>query len=306
MAAITAENSGQIHVLEGNHLIGRSLHCSLRLEDASVSGEHAALRWSGEEWLLKDLASRYGTFLNGQPVRPGVPLPLAKGARLAFGRDETTWFLSDVGPPEVMVAPVAGGSALFRADGMIAIPSPEEPLGVVYQDPAGRWVLDVAGALEVLSDHRSFVVDGRQWRLCNTSPLLSTSMRGDAKEVMAIDAVELHFTVSRDEEHVEVVVLWNGRRVALAPRSHHYVLLTLARQRLHDIANGVEPGDAGWIAHEELLRSLQLTPERFNLDIFRARRQFASAGFAPAVDIVERRPGREVRIGVAQLFIRSA
>src|SRR2546430_3705038 len=58
---------------------------------------HASMRWTGRTWVVKDLGSRYGTFVNMQALQPGVPVPLRRGARLAFGRDKRTWLMSDDG-----------------------------------------------------------------------------------------------------------------------------------------------------------------------------------------------------------------
>jgi pSer/pThr/pTyr-binding forkhead associated (FHA) protein len=304
MGVLCEESTGQINVLETHHLVGRSYHCSLRLLESSVSGEHASLRWTPSGWVLKDLASRYNTFLNAQPIQPGVPVPISKGARLAFGRNGSTWLMTEEGPPEVMVVPVSGGPALFRRDGMIAIPSQEDPVAVAFQSNDGGWMLDQSSRVESIREQAPFVVDSVQWRLCNTSPLLPTSLTGEQREMMTLEEVKLHFEVSRNEEHVEITARWRDRLLALGSRSHHYALLIMARLRVRDRERGEPPAAAGWTAQTELLRLLQVTPERLNLDIFRARRQFGAEGFIPAAGIVERRPtARELRIGVSEVTI---
>ncbi len=40
--------------------------------DATVSGHHAEIRWQAPHWVLYDMGSLNGTFLNGQPVRRAV------------------------------------------------------------------------------------------------------------------------------------------------------------------------------------------------------------------------------------------
>src|SRR6185436_14326708 len=128
----------------------------------------------------------------------------------------------------------------------------------------------------------------------------SLAAGSEGRETMALGETELHFAVSRSEEHVEITANWRGRLIEMGARSHHYVLLTLARVRLRDIERGEQSNRAGWIDQGELLKQLALGPEKLNLDIFRARRQFGAAGFIPADGIVERRPAtRELRLGVA-------
>jgi hypothetical protein len=309
MASLRQVESDRQVALEGRHLVGRSPRCSLRLDDPSVSGEHALLRWTGRGWTAKDLGSRFGTFLDGKALNAGVTVRLNLGARLAVGRDKSTWVLEDAGEPELMVVTVQGGPALLRNDGMIAIPSQERPTAVLYQNQRGDWVLEEAGKQELVREEVPFVVEGQAFRLCNTSPVPLTSMLGTA--VGASDAVPLaecglRFVVSRDEEKVRLEVVWRDRVVDLGVRAHHYTLVTLARILVRERGQGRPQADSGWVEQEELLRQLQFSPERLNLDIFRARRQLSAAGFVPAAGIVERKPGtRELRIGVCDCFVES-
>jgi hypothetical protein len=304
MGVICEEATGRICVLEAHHLIGRSHRCSLQLSELSVSGEHASLRWTGRAWVLKDLGSRYGTFLNAQSLQPGVAADLKKGDRLAFGREKRTWVMTEEDCPQVMVVPAEGGPAVFQHDGLIALPSLERPEAVIFQDLEGRWVLDQAGQVDLIKEHVPFIFEGTRWRLCNASPAQPTSLAagGEGRETMALGETRLHFQVSRSEEHVEISARWRDRLIEMGARSHHYVLLTLARVRMRDIERGEQASRAGWIDQHELLKQLALGPEKLNLDIFRARRQFGAAGFIPAAGIVERRPAtRELRLGVSAL-----
>lgn len=49
-------------------VIGRSLYCTLVVDDASVSRLHAALRRSGEWLEVADLGSCNGTYVNGRRI----------------------------------------------------------------------------------------------------------------------------------------------------------------------------------------------------------------------------------------------
>jgi hypothetical protein len=306
MGAIRDLVTGRVYALEAHHLIGRSHRCSLRLTESSVSGEHASLRWTGGAWAIKDLGSRYGTFVNTRPLQPGIPMSLNCEARLAFGRDSRTWVVTDDSPPEVMAMADGTGESLLQRDGLIAIPSVDRPVAVLFQNAQGSWVLEQAGRVDIVQEQTPFVVEGGIWRLCNASLPQPTSMTGDGRETMGLTDVQLRFRISRNEEHVDLSARWRDRVVELGARSHHYALVTLARIRLRDAAAGEPPSAAGWIEVEELLRQLQHTPERLNLDIFRARRQFGAAGFVPGAGIVERRPAtKQVRIGVGDLIVET-
>lgn len=65
-----------------------------------------------------------------------------------------------------------------------------------------------------------------------------------------------------------------------------------------------EAWDAGWIPRDRLLRLLGTTPEALNVDIHRARRQFASIGLKDAANIIERRrEAAEIRLGTSCVAI---
>jgi S1-C subfamily serine protease len=62
--------------------IGRSRQCNLRVDDESVSANHARLERRGDEFWILDLSSTNGTYLNGR--RMGEAL-LSNGDRVRFG-----------------------------------------------------------------------------------------------------------------------------------------------------------------------------------------------------------------------------
>ena len=49
-----------------DHIFGRDLRCSSVLKGNAVSRFHARISWNGENWCLRDLGSRNGTYLNGR------------------------------------------------------------------------------------------------------------------------------------------------------------------------------------------------------------------------------------------------
>jgi pSer/pThr/pTyr-binding forkhead associated (FHA) protein len=57
--------------------IGRDGTNDIVVTDRSVSGSHAMVQFTESEWVLTDLGSRNGTFLNGQPVV--TPIQMREG-----------------------------------------------------------------------------------------------------------------------------------------------------------------------------------------------------------------------------------
>ncbi len=66
--------------------LGRGADNDVVLADASVSEEHARLRLAGGVWLLRDLGSVNGSWVDGEPVHG--ELPLASGSSIRLGTAE--------------------------------------------------------------------------------------------------------------------------------------------------------------------------------------------------------------------------
>jgi len=116
---------------------------------------------------------------------------------------------------------------------------------------------------------------------------------------------QLRLQVSLNEEHVYLSITLSGaRQLDLGERSHHYCLLTLARQRLSDARRGVDSSGQGWLEREQLSRMLGLDTAHLNIQLHRLRQQIARA-LPPGTrldEVVERRRG-ELRLGTLPFCI---
>jgi hypothetical protein len=65
--------------------VGRSTTADVQLEDASISKSHAAFQRHGEEWFVKDVRSRNGTYVDGTRLELGGRVALRSGAQVTFG-----------------------------------------------------------------------------------------------------------------------------------------------------------------------------------------------------------------------------
>jgi hypothetical protein len=302
--AVLESDQGVPCTLWGDHLVGRAPEAALRLEDQGVSWRHASLRWTGRIWELQDLGSLNGTFVDAQRVDPGARVALRVGAQLRFGDASSLWLVVDLDPPQPTATALDDGTRVSPQDGLIALPNTEAPEVSLYRRADGAWVAEAPDRVWEPQRDEIIQAGGRRFRFEPGSVVhaTSTSLRTQPTP----RSIALEFSVSRNEEQVDLSIVHAGQRTLLKPRAHSYLLLTLARSRLSDQAGGSLPVTShGWVEQSRLLRMLATTLPQLTLDIYRARRQFADAGVSDAAQIVERRSSsRELRIGVEQISIR--
>jgi len=305
MALLFHERSRTTISLHASHLIGRSERCDLRIDEQYVSTEHASIRWNGQVWHLKDLGSRNRTYVNGASVSATDPVVLNPGCTIAFGLKEDTWRLESLAAPEAVAIPLDGGAPLVAVNALLPVPSPVKPAATVYRGSDGGWKLDEEGETKDAIDGGVFSVDGRSFRLSLPSAVLPTVPVGSL-ETPRINDLELRFSVSADEEHVEIVATWRGQALRLGARTHNYLLLELARRRAADAGVRLPDTSCGWVYQDELCERLRVDAARLNVDVYRIRKQFAHLELLDPATVIERRARtKQLRLGVKRFAIEQ-
>ena len=286
-------------------LVGRGPECDLTLDTRLASATHALIHWTGAGWTARDIGSRNGTWLGDTRLDPAKDVPILQGALLSFGDRTERWELVHAGPPGPVAARDDGAIAVANA-GLLALPDTAQPEVLVLPDQ-DRWVIEREEDTCPAHDGQTFDLDGRRWilhlpRTPVHAPLASTLDIG----VEHLEQVSLIFSVSQDEEHVELEILSPSQRVSLSPRNHHFVLLALARAREEDRRQGAAEAERGWVYQDDLCRMIRADPALLSLHLFRAREQVAEAGLPFAARLVERRRlSRQVRLGPLRVEIRQ-
>lgn len=303
MGELRRVGSELTRTIEPELVVGRAPSCGLRLPERYVSAQHALLRWGEAGWELKDLGSLNGTYLNGARVEAGREYRLTPRSLIAFGRSEQEWEVIDAAPPSVMAIPADGGRVVQLDGDMLALPSSDDPQVSIYRNAEGSWVLEQPDAVQPVTNQQTFEVGGVMWRFCCTEQLFKTSV-SDLRHDVELRQLTLIFTVSRDEEYVELRAQCAGTTFELGSRGHNYLLLTLARQRLTDAAQGLPEDSCGWVYLEDLAHDPSLAPPHLNVEVYRLRKHMARMGIIDGAKIVERRPRtKQIRIGSGALRI---
>lgn len=131
--------------LTGRVTIGRAKHASITIDDKTLSREHTEVYSEQGRFLVRDLESKNGTYLNGSLVRQSEPLK--HGDRIKVGPAMFV-FLMDAGD----VPPVPGLSTTAKPAAVppAAAPAPAPPTPRARPRAAGEAespVVDAVGSL---------------------------------------------------------------------------------------------------------------------------------------------------------------
>lgn len=133
--AVTGPAMGHRYTLEASqYILGRHPDCDIVLESGSISRQHAKITRSGQSFILEDLKSRNGTFVNGRLI--AEPTSLMDGDSIRICDIELTYHVDD--HPSGIFSANNDGSSL----GIMMIDDADD-------EPASRSVtakLDVRGS----------------------------------------------------------------------------------------------------------------------------------------------------------------
>ena len=128
-------------------LVGRHESADIRLANDAVSRSHARLMLQGEQWRLTDLASRWGTFVNGLRLPAESPIPLQSGDLIRIN-PWTFNFSSQIGS-EAGVDPI-DDAARFQT--LVRSVAPQGGSGAVLAEELLTLLLESAAALHQAED----------------------------------------------------------------------------------------------------------------------------------------------------------
>ncbi len=248
-----------------------------------------------------------GTYLNGTKISDSQSSLLAKDDKLHFGSMQSdTWCIMEIEAPTATLIPVTPSLSEIILIDMVALPSEESPQVTLYQSGEGAWMcLSENGTTRLVSGDLVGTQD-MVWRFIDAAPTVITSTDESVAIIESSD-VDVHFTVSQNEEHVSLTLFLNQINVDLGERTHHYLLLMLARQRLKDKQNGIIDTEQGWIDKDLFSKNLGLEESHINILIYRFRKQcIKSLPHSITMNqIIERRSG-ELRINCGVITIDGA
>ncbi len=129
---LTGAEERRVHIGKAPFLLGRRAESDLVLPHAEVSRDHAEIVEAGSGYAIRDRGSRYGTFVNEEPVTERA---LADGDRIRLGRS-------------------GGAELVFRVPGATASTTVRDAGGGVAAAADLRQVAALLEGLRALSSSR--------------------------------------------------------------------------------------------------------------------------------------------------------
>jgi hypothetical protein len=306
MAYIENSDRSIIH-LKQSHLFGRLLNVvDTYLKDSTVSRLHFLMEYTAPNWYLVDYSSN-GTWVNGVRITKGVQtLVKQEDVIIVGGKFGTEFQFVDAGEPvDILCRRNSADSPIIETLQLQStnhLPNQQHcEMSITREND--NWVLEHQHKQRSLQDGDWVTIEKQNWQLVLTDVPNSTMMIQDDNPLELSD-IQLELSTSLDEETTRGRMVSHMGEVNLQARSHNYLLLLLARQRVTDANKNTDSTECGWVYMNELMAMMGMSETLINIQIYRARKQIESAlnGLIDGKQLIERRSG-QIRIGLKQIAI---
>ncbi len=294
MAIVKNTSTDEIIVLHSQHLFGRNQQLSnTHISESDISQSHATIFWKCDCWYLKD-HSRNGTLVNGKFISQSTH-KLQNKDTIQFGQATSTkWQLIENNAPSSYL------QSLTHKHKIYALPFSLDMLHTLYQDVHiyrsvdQQWNAKIKNNTIVLIHGTTIAFNNDTWIFIENKNFEETIDHGQI-----LKQAYYQFTLSQDEEHIDLKIISNKLMLDLGSRIYNYLLLTLARKRLLDANASYSIIDQGWIAIEDLISDLSkefvkdIDAYYINLQIYRIRKNLSAIepyGYL-FINIIERKNG---------------
>lgn len=302
---VKQNNKGETWLFR-DHTFGRDPRCSTVLKGNAVSRFHARISWNGNEWTLRDLGSRNGTYINGRRQANEATKRIKAGDRILFGDTHEEYLFLEDDEPQSLLITYDGQEKEIRIplSHLLPLPSTEKPLCTIFCSKDDEFHMENENGEIVTIEHgQQITVDGDVFHVILAHQPNETPHTRSSDMLPKTDGIHLDIAVSPDEESAEIVLYTGTEKLILQPRVHFYLLAYLARIRNSQTPKDMEPlsksnGDEyGWVDCEVVCNDLMINREHLAQQVFRVRQDFKNHNTMIAERIIDRRLRGKMRIG---------
>jgi ABC-type multidrug transport system ATPase subunit len=275
LAIKEGSSAGKTYPLEGDEiLIGREPGSTLQIDSPGVSRKHARLTYRNNQFLLEDLGSSNGTFINGERI--SSPCLLKNGDVISLGRMIQLEY--QVAMPTVSATmleselPLVGGTFIeqIQQPPQIRVQAPAAPEDVLSasQEPLMTMACQEAPAQQAITPPQLIVtIAGQAFKTYDLRNAKVTIGRAEDNEIVIDSRIvsRHHAVLERVQEGylLDVMpeaanpVLFDGRPLAASHKLKHGDILRIG---------SLDPGMMVTLTYVDLSRAAetQATPIRFS------------------------------------------
>lgn len=277
------------------HIFGRDANAADTLISHQGSSRlHCVMRWQSGHWFVTD-ESKNGCFVNGKRIEKGRSLCLKKSDVFSTSNDNSVaWTLEDDSAPSPIIINKES-SSWIELDSLNILPNEDASECQINQKDQ-EWFFENDDEHFAITEGFSFTMEGKLWHFYPNSLFQETEFFSEEAQ----KPPELTFDVSRNEEHVGIVLRSQNEEFNLGRKIFHYLILELARYRLEDI--NAKESDRGWMSNDLVLHKLGIDMNHLNIQIYRARKAIKEYSPYWSQHLIERRRG-EVRLSECKVNI---
>lgn len=281
---------------KNHHKIGRSsgtVDTTIKIPE--VSRLHCILNYVGQHWSIRDVSTN-GVWVNGEmmPLKSATEIKVGDEIVLS-GIESTKFIVLDEAPPVDYLTNKSG--EVIQLEDYNILPNNSRPeLAFYYDSTVGSWLCQYFNE-DVTEDVIYTVGENEGIRFSDCFWQLHQCRVTKEEPTAPIDhsRFEYIFQVSQDEEEVSLELHTGQTQLTIPPQAHNYLTMLLARYKLQQLTDRSESSkNLGWVSTMQLQRDLGLTESHLNIQVHRARKQFATLNIENirASELIERKRGR--------------
>ena len=295
MAIIKCIHSNKAIILHTQNRIGRNKKVStIHIAENDISQSHAVIEWKNGDWYLQD-CSRNGTLISKKYFHH-ASTKLKENDIIQFGRDESTKYqVVNLNPPVSYLVSLSNPETIMELGNFEKITNDENEEILFYYSSDMCWKAETESYSIKFEHEKTYRLNNDNWLFVENEPLDATI---DTRNL--VDQAEFQFKVSEDEESVQVNITIDGLKLDLGERSHHHLLLILARKRFSDSKEDSLTNNCGWLDVENLVsqlsKELYKTVDEYYINILIHRFRKQLFGLKPYgylfSEVIERKKGK--------------